>query len=127
MNQITQLKSYSIRVHKIKDTIQILAFLIILWLLLWLPSVEVHAFSAITRGGYVACTKKEWLEDMFRFSAAKDIYSLQSYLDSRKCIILKEGLLVTVKEFPDLNNIVGFTYRREVIMWANIKALDYRD
>ncbi|SFM56100.1 hypothetical protein [Nitrosomonas communis] len=110
------------RVDKIKDTIQLLAFLIILWL----PSVEAYAFNAITKGGYVACTKKEWLEDMFSFSAEKDINSLQSYLDSKKCIIIKEGLLVTIKEFPGLSNIVVFVYRG-VIMWAHINALDYGD
>jgi hypothetical protein len=64
-----------------------LIFLVIFGLI----SSQANAMSATTKGGHTACLKKEWLDDVISFVAAKDKESFQAYLDSKKCIVLKKG------------------------------------
>lgn len=90
-----------------------------------LISSQVHAMSGITTGGHVACLKKEWLDDVTSFVIAKDMDSLQAYLDTDKCIVLKKGLRVTVTEPPGMfGGTSGFVYKG-FKLWTYREALEY--
>lgn len=98
-----------------------LSFFVICLLL----SVHAYAFSAVTKDGYVACLKKEWLEDVVSFVSAKDKASFQSYIDSQKCIAIKGGLRVTVTESPGMfGRTAEFVYKG-VKLWTIREGLDY--
>lgn len=84
-----------------------------------------YALPATTKGGDAACIKKEWLDDLFSFVAAGDKDSFQAYMDSKKCIILKKGLRVTVTESPGMfGGIAGFVFRGYKF-WTAREALKY--
>jgi len=90
-----------------------------------LMSNQVYALSAISKGGHTACLKKEWLNDIMSFSIAKDYDSLQAYLDSQKCIVLKKGLRVTITESPGmLGGTTGFVFKG-IKLWTVREAFDY--
>ena len=61
-----------------------------------------NASAAETVGGKYACLTKGWFEDVIKFVAADDMGSLQAYLDSRKCFALKDGVKVTIIEYPGM-------------------------
>ncbi len=65
-------------------------------------SGSAYALSAVTVENYVACLKKEWLDDMTAFAAKNDQTSFQAYLDTNKCLMLKKDLPVTVTQSPGL-------------------------
>ncbi len=60
------------------------------------------AQGAETVGGKFGCLTKGWYEDFIKFAAADDLGSLQAYLDSSKCFELKDGIKVTVIEYPGM-------------------------
>ncbi|WP_430233285.1 hypothetical protein [Nitrosomonas communis] len=123
MSQITQIEKDANIISKIKEKIQILSFFITLLL----PSIEVEAFGTVTKGGHFACLKKEWLIDMLRFKESKRASDFQSYLDSKKCIILRKGIKVVISEFPSImDNTVGLIYRR-TRAWTTVDALDFSE
>ena len=83
------------------------------------------ALSGISKGGYTACLKKEWLQDVISFVAANDKSSFQSYLNTNKCVVLKKGLHVTVTESPGMfGGKAGFVYQG-IKMWTVREAFDY--
>jgi len=49
-----------------------------------------------TNGGHIACLSKEWLDDMLSFVAQSDRASFDAYVQTNKCLVLKDGLKVTV-------------------------------
>jgi hypothetical protein len=99
-----------------------LFFLIVL---LGLISSQAQAMSGVSKGGHTACLKKEWLDDIISFVVAKDMDSFQAYLDSQKCIVLKEGLRVTITESPGfLGGTTGFVFRG-IKLWTVREAFDY--
>ncbi|SFI76315.1 hypothetical protein [Nitrosomonas sp. Nm34] len=123
MDLTNYLKKYSAKISKIKDRIQILSF----FATLLLPSIEVEAFGIVTKGGHFACLKKEWLIDMLRFKESKRASDFQSYLKSKKCIILRKGIKVVISEFPSImDNTVGLIYRR-TRAWTTVEALDFSE
>lgn len=69
----------------------------LLWLALLLPTLA-SAQSAMTTKGTLACASKQWLDDAMDFAIAKDMDSLQAYISGGRCIILKEGLRVTITD-----------------------------
>ena len=98
-----------------------LIFLVVFGLI----SSQAHAMSATTKGVHTACLKKEWLDDVISFIVAKDMDSFQSYLDSKKCIVLKKGLKVTITEFPGMfGGTAGFVFKG-IKLWTVREAFNY--
>lgn len=90
-----------------------------------LLSTQAYALSGTTNGGHAACLKKEWLDDFVSFAVAKVTGSIQAYLDSKKCIILKKGLSVTVTESPGMfGGTTGFVFQG-IKLWTVREALEY--
>ncbi|SEH08108.1 hypothetical protein [Candidatus Venteria ishoeyi] len=88
-------------------------------------STQVYALSGTTKGGHAACLKKQWLDDVVSFVVAKDMDSFQAYLDSKKCIVLKKGLRVTVTESPGMfGGTAGFVFKG-IKFWTVREALEY--
>lgn len=84
-----------------------------------------HAISGVTKGGHAACLSKEWFNDVVSFSVANDKGSFEAYVDSKKCVILKSGLRVTVTESPGMfGGTVGFVYQW-IKFWTAREALEY--
>ena len=74
--------------------------------------------TGITVGGQVACFSKVNLEDMEKFVVAKDKSSFDSYVNLKKCMILKGGDKVTVMEYPGLfGGFTKFAYHG-VMLWT---------
>lgn len=88
-------------------------------------STQAIALSGTTKGGYAACLKKQWAHDLTRFVVAKDKDNFKSYIDSKKCIILRKGLRVTVTESPGVfGGTAGFVVK-VIKFWAAREALKY--
>lgn len=83
------------------------------------------ASPAITKDGEVACLTKEWYEDMISFSIADDIESIETYVELKRCMLMKGGLRVTVTDSPGmLGSKVGFIYKG-FEFWGGREALEY--
>lgn len=65
--------------------------------LLSLASVG-NAAQAVTTGGYLACLSEQWLDDIITFAVSKDTASVNAYMESGKCIVVKAGLKVTLTD-----------------------------
>lgn len=70
--------------------------------LIFLMVFACNVGAAETVGGKYGCLTKGWFEDIIKFVAADDMGSLQAYLDSRKCFALKDGVKVTIIEYPGM-------------------------
>lgn len=80
---------------------------------------------AFTQSNAIACMSEEALDDMIRFVAANDKTSFQSYIDRQKCIICKEGLEVTVIEYPSMfGGKAQFAYKG-FKFWTTREGLRY--
>jgi hypothetical protein len=78
-----------------------------------------------TKGGYVACMKEQWLDDMLQFSLTNDQESYGAYIKDKKCLILEDGLQITVTDWPGLlGGKTGFIMLEEKF-WALREAIDY--
>lgn len=98
---------------------------IIVLIALGLISAQAHALPGISKGGHAACLKKEWLDDVVSFVVAKDMGSFQAYLDTKKCLVLKEGLRVTITESPGMfGSTTGFVFQG-IKFWTVREAFDY--
>lgn len=71
-------------------------------LALALTAAMAPAHSAETVGGKVACLSSEWLDDFVKFAVADDMASIQAYMDQQKCMVINDGLKVTVLEYPGM-------------------------
>jgi len=71
-------------------------------LIFGLITSQVYAFSAVTKGKVPVCLKKEWMNDMLSFLNSGDEDSFMAYQDTKKCIMLKKGLRVTVTDPPGM-------------------------
>ena len=90
-----------------------------------LLSSHAFAMSGTTKGGYTACLSEGLLDDFVSFAVAKDYSSIQAYLDTQKCIRLKEGLRVTVTESPGMfGGKTGFVIKG-IKLWTVREALSY--
>ena len=65
-------------------------------------SLQTVAGDLVTEGKYYACLSEQWLEDFTAFAVAKDFVSIQAYLASDKCLVLRPNLPVTVTDDPAL-------------------------
>lgn len=66
---------------------------------LLLPAV---AIGAETVQGKIACLTRENFEDFVKFAAAQDMESIEAYMSSGRCFQLKDGIKVTVIEYPGI-------------------------
>ncbi len=80
-----------------------------------------YSMPAITTEGSVACLKEEWIKDMVSFVAAKDTVNFTIYIEQNKCIVMREGLTVTVTDSP------GLLGRYTEFVYDGIKFFTYRD
>lgn len=94
--------------------------LLLLGIALMAISTPAMAQQRITQSGHVACLTEEWLDDIVTFSVAKDLDSIQAYLDSQKCIPLKGGLKVTV---VDAGFVIHQIAYKGVKLWVNREAV----
>ncbi len=103
-----------------KLSILIMAFIFISVATVW-------AMQATTKKGYTACYKKADLEDIIIFSSAKDLLSMNAYIEQGKCIILGDGHTVTITTSPGmLGNRVEFVFMGEKFWTVRDALKDYR-
>lgn len=69
--------------------------------LLALLSPQAAAADQVTEGKFYACLSTQWLDDFTAFAIRNDIDAMRSYLDSRRCLLLKPDLPVTLAEGVD--------------------------
>lgn len=100
---------------------------ILMLMLFGLLSIHAYALSGTTKGGHVACLTEEWLDDVISFVASDDLDSLQAYLDSNKCVVLKKGLRVTVTEPPSMFGGTAVFVFQGTKLWTIREALEYGD
>jgi hypothetical protein len=85
-------------------------FLLLIVLSLLSVSRLAYAQTGVTTGGYVAYLSKESLDDFIKFSVAKDYGSMQAYMNT-KCFQIKEGIVVTITEYPGMfGGVTGFVF-----------------
>jgi hypothetical protein len=95
---------------------------IILFLLIAVPT---YAMPATSKGGHPACLKEEWINDMRSFVVANDLTSFEAYVNSKKRLILKKGLQVTVTESPGMFGSTATFVYRGIKFWTMKDALNY--
>ena len=100
---------------------------VILALLLLLFSGQAFALTAITRGGDIACFKKEWLNIVFKLAYAGATESVQAYFKTYKCIILKKGLKVTVINGPGIFGAEAEFVYKGISAWTVREGLIYNN
>ena len=80
---------------------------------------------ARTNPDNLACRSEEWFEDAIAFVVAADRGSLDAYVRTGKCIVLKGGVRVTVLDRSGLfGSRVKFAYQG-IKFWAEGEAIDY--
>ncbi len=100
---------------------------ILFLLLLAAGTARADTLSAKTVEGYAACLEKEWLDDMSAFAAKNDQANFQAYLDKGNCILLKNGLPVTVTGSPGLLGTQAEFVYKGTKFWTVREALsDYK-
>ena len=83
------------------------------------------AGQALTVGGNVACQSRSALDDVIKFVAAQDFASFNAYVNSNRCFILKDGLVVTVTTWPGVfGGKAEFAFRGQKF-WTVRGGLDY--
>lgn len=86
-----------------------------------------HASGASTKGGYAICFQKEWLSELISFMVNKDRSSYEAYFDSRKCVMVKGGIKVTIIESPGVfGTTTGFVVDG-VKAWTLREGINYKD
>ncbi len=80
---------------------------------------------SVTSGGSTACLSKSLIEDMVKFAAAGDKESFASYIQTKKCIVLKDGIEVTVMEYPGMfGGYTKFAYHG-AILWTTDNGIKF--
>lgn len=88
--------------------------------------ITTTAHAATTKGGYPICFQKEWLEDLMKFLAENDRSSYEAYFDTRKCLMARAGIKLTIIESPGvLGSMTGFI-ADGVKGWTLREAIDYK-
>lgn len=94
-------------------------------LLLCLLTSPSFAMVGITKENYVACLKKQWIEDIVSFLTTLDEGSFNAYIDTKKCIMMKPGLRVTVTEWPGMFGSYAEFIFEGTRFWTVRKGLEY--
>lgn len=88
-------------------------------------SSPVLALPGTTDEGYVACLKRQWLDDMGAFAQAGDRGSFDAYVQQKKCVVMRAGLKVTVTDGPGMfGGQTGFIYKGTKL-WTVREAIEY--
>lgn len=90
--------------------------LVIIFILV-IPSMAV-AMKATTAKDAIACFTKESLQEMQQFSINKDNASFDAYIKTGKCIVMREGLDVTVIESPGMFGGITMFIFNGVKLWT---------
>lgn len=100
---------------------------LIIGTILLLPG-QAFAVRATTVGDSVACLSKESRQEMQQFVISKDKDSFTAYINSGKCIIMKDGIDVTVIDMPGMfGGITSFIYQG-IKFWTTRNGLrNYRE
>jgi hypothetical protein len=79
----------------------------------------------VTNGGQIACFSKDSVEEMVTFAVAKDKSSFESYIKLQKCLVLKDGIEVTVMEYPGMfGGYTKFAYHG-VMLWTTREGIKF--
>nr|BDD47005.1 hypothetical protein 13 [Piscirickettsiaceae bacterium] len=89
----------------------------------WLLSVNAYAMKATTVAGHVACLSEQWFDDMALFVNSDDKASFDAYIATQKCIVLKGGMPVTVKDIGGMFDSKSIFIFRGHQLWTYRKAL----
>ena len=95
---------------KKKISILVLVFLAI--------SVNVWAQSAMTGTHCTFCETRTWMEDMISFGFAGDKISYNAYIQSDKCLIIKNRIRVTVIKMPMFSDVAQVAFKG-IKVWVN--------
>ncbi len=77
------------------------------WLVIAAPAT---AGEPVTEGKYYVCLSEQWLEDFTSSAVRNDHASVNAYLASDKCLVLKPDLPVTIVNEPTLRGTrIAFT------------------
>lgn len=76
------------------------------------------ALKATTVKDAVACFNKESLQEMQQFVVSKDRDSFNAYIRTGKCVILKEGLDVTVIDSPGMFGGTAMFIFQGIKLWT---------
>lgn len=68
-------------------------FIILIFVLL---SANANAQAATTKAGYLACINEQYLDDIIQFKRERDRQRGEQYITTKKCVVPKKGLEVTV-------------------------------
>lgn len=80
-------------------------------ILMWLFQGHAWAATATTGLGFIACREEQWLDEIFKYIANGDDERFQASLDSDECLIVDEGLTVTLDaDYSDTNDTVEYVY-----------------
>jgi hypothetical protein len=81
--------------------------------------------AATTNDGYTVCRSKQWIDDVNSFVAARDRGSFRAYFDTNKCVVVREGLKITVVDVIGfLGTQVEFIFNG-VRFWAPTEAIKF--
>jgi len=95
--------------------------------ILLLPG-QAFAIRATTTKDGIACLSKESLQEMQQFVISKDRESFDAYIQSRKCIIMKDGIDVTVIDMPGMfGGITSFIYKGIKFWTTRSGVKNYRE
>jgi hypothetical protein len=73
-------------------------FIILIFVLLSANAHAITAIAAVTKTGYVACISEQYLDDIVQFKRERDRQRGEQYIMSKKCVVPKRGLVVTVED-----------------------------
>lgn len=88
----------------------------ILFVALTLVLFATPAFSSKTKDGYPACLSEERYDELVKMVANKDERGFNYLIQSKKCVVLKEGLDLSVLD-------LGFS-KSKVRIYVNGTAVD---
>ena len=88
---------------------------------------QAFALTATTVKNSIACLSKEALHEMTQFQISKDKDSFFAYIEKGKCVVMGDGLDVTVTEPPGMFGATsGFIYKG-IKFWTTREGLkNYR-
>ena len=85
-----------------------------------------NANGAETVEGKIACLNRELFDDFTKFATAKDMGSIEAYMSSGKCFQLKDGMTVTIIDYPGmLGGVWEVAYRGQKFIVQREGIRDY--
>ena len=67
---------------------------------------QAFALTGTTKEYGIACISEQYVSDAISFLADKDVQNLQAYIDTGKCVFLKDGIKVNIVKLPMFGNAV---------------------